>query len=174
MHTFHVYCSFADKPSIQTRLWLLVALLAVPVGEKSKTLLVAAENRFWNRLFSTHKTEVHVTQRRNECRIQWHRQQSILTSLKFVFLVKNGWPYTPLANMCPRACVRYTQTRIRALSTPTHKCICCQIWVNTPCINWGWRGAYIGITPSIWVCVHCPDHVSNFVRTVSLESLEHF
>lgn len=38
MHIFHIYCSFADKPSIQTRLWLPVVLLAVPAREKSKTL----------------------------------------------------------------------------------------------------------------------------------------
>ena len=38
MHTFHIYYSFADKPSIQTRLWLPVALLAVQAREKSKTL----------------------------------------------------------------------------------------------------------------------------------------
>ena len=38
MHTFHIYCSFADKPSMQTRLWLPVALLAELAGEKSKTL----------------------------------------------------------------------------------------------------------------------------------------
>ena len=38
MHTFHIYCSFADKPSIQTWLWLPVVLLAVRAGGKSKTL----------------------------------------------------------------------------------------------------------------------------------------
>ena len=38
MHTFGIYRSFADKPSIQTRLWLPVALFAVPAGKKSKTL----------------------------------------------------------------------------------------------------------------------------------------
>ena len=37
-HTFHIYCSFADKPSIQTLLWLPVVLLAVPAKEKSKIL----------------------------------------------------------------------------------------------------------------------------------------
>ena len=36
MHTFNIYCSVADKPSIQTRLWLLVTLFAVPAGEKIK------------------------------------------------------------------------------------------------------------------------------------------
>ena len=34
VHTFHIYCSFANKPSIQTQLWLLVTLLDVPAGEK--------------------------------------------------------------------------------------------------------------------------------------------
>ena len=36
--------------------------------------------RFLNRHFSTQEMAVHITQRRNECTIQWHRQQSILTS----------------------------------------------------------------------------------------------
>ena len=38
MYTFHIYCSFSNKPSIQTWLWLPVALLAIPDGEKFKTL----------------------------------------------------------------------------------------------------------------------------------------
>ena len=38
MHTFRIYCSFADKLSIQTQLWLLVVLLAIPAWKKSKTL----------------------------------------------------------------------------------------------------------------------------------------
>ena len=33
VHTFHIYCSFADKPSTQTRLWLPVTLLAELAGE---------------------------------------------------------------------------------------------------------------------------------------------
>ena len=37
VHTFHIFCSFADKPSIQTQLLLPVALLAVLAEEKSKT-----------------------------------------------------------------------------------------------------------------------------------------
>ena len=34
MHIFQIYCSFADKLSIQTWLWLPVTLLAVQAGEK--------------------------------------------------------------------------------------------------------------------------------------------
>ena len=34
-----IFICFAHTPSVQTRLWLLVALLAVPDGEKLKTLL---------------------------------------------------------------------------------------------------------------------------------------
>ena len=37
MHTFRIYCSFANTPSIQTWLWLLVALLAEPNRKKSET-----------------------------------------------------------------------------------------------------------------------------------------
>ena len=38
IHIFHSYCSFYDKPSIQTWLWLPVVLLAIPAGENSKPL----------------------------------------------------------------------------------------------------------------------------------------
>ena len=33
-----MYCNFANKPSVQTQLWLPVTLLVIPAGEKSKTL----------------------------------------------------------------------------------------------------------------------------------------
>ena len=36
MHTFRIYCSFADKPSIQTWLWLPVVLLAIPARKNQK------------------------------------------------------------------------------------------------------------------------------------------
>ena len=57
MHTFHIYCSFADKPLILTRL----ALLAVPAREKYNSLRgsllrIASKITF----FSTQETEVHV------------------------------------------------------------------------------------------------------------------
>ena len=36
MHTFHIYSSFADKPSVQTWLWCPVTLLAILAGENEQ------------------------------------------------------------------------------------------------------------------------------------------
>ena len=86
--------------------------------------------RFLNSHFSTQEMAVHITQRRNECRIQLCRQQSILTSWKCVFLLEDGRLYTLLTNTYPGACASYTETRILMLSVHTHKCVFRQIWVN--------------------------------------------
>ena len=122
MHTFDIYCSFADKPSIQTWLWLLM-LLRVSCCRKS--LL-----KFSFFYAGQQEMEVHVIQRRNECRIQWRRQQSILTSQKCAFLLQNGQLYILFMDVYLGACALYTQICIQALSVPTDECICHQIWVK--------------------------------------------
>ena len=116
-HTILIYCSFANTPSIQITSLTMVGshfTCCTARGKITTFVLVTAENRFWNPNFSAQEMEVHVIQRRNECIVQRHRQQSILTSSKRMFLLENGRPYI-LANVYPSACSRYTQTRVPAL-----------------------------------------------------------
>ena len=110
MHTFHIYCTFADKPSIQTRLWLLVALLAVPDGEKLKTLLwsllkTASKiaiflHRKWK--FMSFKGEINAEFNDIDSKVFWHHRNACF-SLRMA------------------DCAHYSRKHIPVLAHPTHK-----------------------------------------------------
>ena len=112
MNTFHIYCRFADKPSIQTRLWLAVALLAVPAGGKSKTsrrsLLKLAYKIaiFWHRKrkFMSFKGEMSAEFNDVDSRVFWRHRNACL-SLRMVDRT------------------HYSRERIPVLAHPTHKCV---------------------------------------------------
>ena len=110
MHTFHIYCSFANKPSIQTRQWLPVALLAVPAGEKSKTL----------RHLLT-KTESEIT-------IFLHRKQKFMSfkgEMSAEFNDVDSKVFWCHRNVCfswrKADGTRYSRMRTPVLAHPTHK-----------------------------------------------------
>ena len=104
--------------------WLVASCITCCTGQgKIKNFaLVATKNRFWTHHFSTQETVVHIIQRRNQSRIQWHRQQSIFTSSKHIFVVRNGRSYTTHECGSQRFTL-YTKTRVLVLSIPTHKCV---------------------------------------------------
>ena len=112
MHTFHIYCSFANRPSIQTRLWLPVALLAVPAGEKSKTLCQSLLKIFSKitiflhkkRKFMSFKGEISAEFNDVDSKVFWHHRDACF-SLRMA------------------VCTHYSRTRIPVLVHPTHKCI---------------------------------------------------
>ena len=72
MHTFHIYCSFSDKPSIQTLLWLPVAILAVPAGENQKLCI----GRCWKSLL---KSPFFYTGNRSLCHLKEKWVQNSMT-----------------------------------------------------------------------------------------------
>ena len=110
MHTFHIYCSFADKPSIQTWLWLPVVLLAVRAGGKSKTLrrlLLKIASKiavFLHRKpkFVSFKAEMSAEFNDIDSKVFWHHRNACF-SLRMA------------------DCTHYSRTCISVFAHPTHK-----------------------------------------------------
>ena len=90
MYTFHMYCNFANKPSVQTQLWLPVTLLVIPAGEKSKTLYwlllkIASKIAIFvcrKRKFMSFKGEMNAEFSGVDSKVYWHHRNACFSLRK--------------------------------------------------------------------------------------------